>query len=212
MERIQEDDNHEYRLIPPRYNLSDNDRKATYDQFMSLRDTMVYSNKFYGNNAWRSLIVWMKTDWNPTNTIEIWEPNISRMDLQPDWTISADVKWKYLKQENTNHLAVITSWRYVIQHKEQFNNIDQNITRIHTYVLEHQSNWAVIERAVFDWEWNTPWEIIRLTAFGYVECDLQKWSWLELKIEDQNWDDITSEIAQNSNWRIVEYKDLPYKL
>ena len=211
MERIQEDKNHEYRLIPPRYSLSDNDRKATYDQFMSLRDTLVYSNKFYWNNAWRSLIVWMKTDWNPTNTIEIWEPNISKIDTQPDWSVQVDIKGRYL-QQNNNRLNVITSGRYVIQHKEQFNNIDSSITRIHTYVLEHQSNLATIDRAVFDLEWNTPGEIKRVTAFGYVECDLEKGSWLELKIEDQNGNDITSEIASNSNWRIVEYKDLPYKL
>lgn len=216
MERLQEDWQHEYRLTPIEFPISDNNRKATYDQFMTLRDTMVYSNKFYWNNAWRSLIIWIKADGNPTNTIEIREPNISYMAFEPSWDVSGSLKWKYIS--TWDHVAlnplsceINLTWRYVIQHKEQFNNIDPDITRIHSYILHHHWN-QTIERAVFDWEWNTWWEIIRLTAFWYLECDLEKWDWLELKIEDQNGTDITSEVANNSNWWIVEYKDLAYNI
>jgi len=217
MERLQEDWQHEYRLTPIEFPISDNDRKATYDQFMSLRDTMVYSNKFYGNNAGRSLIIWMKTDGNPTNTIEIREPNISYMRFEPNWDVSSSTKWKYISvwdHATTNPISceINTPWRYVLQHKEQFNNIDSSITRIHSYVVQHKEDWTDISRAVFDWEWNTAWEIIRLTAFWYIECDLEKWDWLELKVEDQWGNDITSAMDSNSNWWIVEYKDLAYNI
>ena len=216
MERLQEDWQHEYRATPLEYPISDNNRKATYDQFMSLRDTMVYSNKFYWNNAWRSLIIWMKTDGNPTNTIEIREPNICDMRFEPDWWVSGQVKWKFIST-GEHPLSPIsceinTKWRYIIQHKEQFNNIDSNITRIHTYVVHHKSDWTTQDRAVFDWEWDTPWEIKRVTAFGYLECDLNKWDWLELKIESSSWTDISSELAPNSNRWMVEYKDLAYNI
>lgn len=215
MERLQDDSWHIYRLTPVEFPISDNDRKATYDQFMSLRDTLVYSNKFYWENAGRSLIIWMKTDGNPTNTIEIWSPNLTRASFESDWTVSWVSIWKYTSSwghpSNPISCEINTTWRYVIQHKEQFNNIDSGITRIYAHVIQHHWN-QTIDRAVFDWEWNTPWEITRLTSFWYVECDLEKWDWLELKMEDQNGNDITSAIASNSNWRIVEYKDLAYNV
>lgn len=216
MERLQEDWNYEYRATPMEYPISDNIRPATYDQFMSLRDTMVYSNKFYGNNAWRSLIVWIKADWNPTNTIEIWEPNIMRQSFESDGTANEEGVWKFIttwQHASTNVLSceINIKWRYRLQHKQQFNSIDPDITRIHSYILQH-SWWLTIPRAVFDWEWDTWWEIKRLTAYWYVECDLNKWDWLELKVEDQNWSDITSEVAPDSNWWMVEYIDLAYNI
>lgn len=200
-----------YDITPQEFPISDNIRTATYDQFMTLRDTMVYSNKFYWDNAWRSLIIGRKTDWNPTNTIEIWEPNISRVSFDENWT-TAETLGRYITTwwHSWVSCEIVTSGRYVLQHKEQFDNIDQNITRIHTLILHHHG-WLNTARAVFDWEWNTPWEIKRLTAFGYVECDLNKWDWLELVMKDQNDSDIPfSELQGNSNWMMVEYKDLAY--
>jgi len=212
MEWIQQENMHDYRLVPSEFPISDNDRRATYDQFMSLRDTLVYSNKFYGNNAGRSLIIGMKTDGNPTNTIEIWEPNIATVKFDNDWT-TPEIVGKYTKEWTHWWISceIVTGWRYVLQHKEQFNNIDSSITRIHTYILQHKVDWTTQPRAVFDWEWDTPWEIKRLTAFGYVECDLEKWDWLELIMLDQNDDPIpTSELQADSNWMMAEYKDLAY--
>ena len=214
MERLQEDWQHEYRATPLEYPISDNIRPATYDQFISLRDTLVYSNKYYASSAWRSLIIGTKLNWEATNTIEIREPNIMNMKFEPDWTTDfSDSVWEYVTAEWHNDLSceVIKKWRYRLQHKEQFTNIPSSITRIHSYIVQHHST-QTIERAVFDWEWNTPWEIKRITAFGYVECDLDKWDWLELKIEDQNGNDITSEAEQNSNWWMVEYIDLAYNI
>lgn len=228
MQRLQEDWNYEFRATPIEYPISDNDRKATYDQFMSLRDTMVYSNKFYGNNAWRSLIVWMKSDGNPTNTIEIRSPNSVRLAFEPWYEsnpslVTDTTQWWYVSRWTTYSSNLLTctinmTWRYKIYHKEQFVNIDSDITRIKTYALQyHQegNHWITTERAVFDLEWNTAWEMIRVPAYGYVECDLSKWDWLELRMEDQNWSPISSsswQLQTNSNWRSVEYLDLAYNL
>lgn len=216
MERTQEQWQNWYIATPMEYPISDNNRPATYDQFISLRDTLVLSNKYYASSAGRSLIIWTKLDGTATWTIEIREPNIMNMFVEPSW----DTDWS---QSVGNYVEswwhpwyiacdIVKKGRYRLQHKEQFNNISSSITRIHSYILQHKSDWTTIPRAVFDWEWNTPWEIKRITAFGYIECDLNKWDWLELKIEDQNWDDIISQMESSSNWRMVEYIDLAYNI
>ena len=214
MERTLEDWQHEYRATPSEYPITDNNRPATYDQFITLRDTFVMSNKYYADKAWRSLIVGTKLDWTPTDTIEIWEPNLVRIDFQPSWVIVPTTQWEYVStwQHPWISCEINKKGRYRIQHKEQFNNLSSSITRVHSYVTQHKADWTEQSRAVFDWEWNTPWEIIRITAFGYVECDLDKWDWLELKIEDQNGDDIMSETVNKSNWLMVEYIDLAYNI
>ena len=210
MERLQDNTDHEYKLYPAEFPIAENNRPATYDQFITLRDTLVYTNKYYASSAWRSLIIWTKLDGNPTWTIEIREPNIAR--LIPWW--NPEVQGNYI---STGWHSWVTceinkKGRYRLQHKAQFSNIDSWITRIHTYILQHKADWTTQPRAVFDWEWNTPWEIVRLTAFGYVECDLNKWDWLEFKAEDQQWNDITSAMETNSNWVMVEYIDLAYNI
>lgn len=216
MDRKLEQWEYGYRATPIEYPISDNMRSATYDQFMTLRDTMVYSNKFYWNNPWRSLIVWMKLDGNPTNTIEIREPNIFMQSFEPTGVIEWDPLGKYISSWahaglNPISCEIQMDGRYVLQHKEQFNSIPSSITRINSFIVQH--TWSEeIRRAVFDWEWDTPWEIIRLTSFGYVECNLKKWDWLERKMLDQDLDPISlTELQPNSNWWMVEYKDLSYK-
>ena len=216
MERILEDWQHRYRATPGEYPISENDRPATYDQFISLRDTLVFSNKYYADKAGRSLIIWTKLDGTPTDTIEIWEPNSVRLDFEPGWVVVPTINGKYIEVGWQSWITCVIKkkGRYKINHKEQFNNISSDITRIHTYVIQHHADTSLpnTHRAVFDWERNTPWEILRLTSFGYVECDLQKGDRLELKLEDQNGDDITSAAASNSNWRLVEYIDLAYNI
>ena len=214
MERLLEDWQHEYRATPNEYPISNNDRPATYDQFITLRDTLVFSNKYYADKAGRSLIIWTKLDWTPTDTIEIREPNMVRLDFEPWGAVTPYPAWQYVTTWWHTWISceIVKKGRYRIQHKEQFNSIPSSVTRIHSYVLQHKPDGTTQPRAVFDWEWNTPWEIKRLTSFGYVECDLNKWDWLELKIEDQNDSDIIQYTAYNSNWLMVEYIDLAYNI
>ena len=215
MERTLFDWQHEYLATPNEYPIQDNVRPATYDQFITLRDTLINSNKYYADKAGRSLIIWTKLDGTPTNTIEIWEPNMFMQSFEPTWVIEWNPLWKYIATWGhtwTNPISceIIKDGRYVLQHKEQLNSIPSTITRVNSFIVQHR--WSTeIRRAVFDWERNTPWELIRLTSFGYVECDLKKWDWLEWKMLDQNNDPIPlSKLQPISNRWMVEYKDLSY--
>lgn len=215
MERLQEEWQHEYLATPIEYPISDNIRPATYDQFITLRDTLIYSDKYYAESAGRSLIIWTKLDGTATGTIEIREPNMFYQTFEP-WGTTDDSwnVWNYVKTKtggtNAKSCEIVKTWRYRIQHKEQFNSISSTTTRIHSYIVQHKTDWTTQDRAVFDWEWNTQWEIKRLTSFGYVECNLEKWDWLELKVENQSWTSIISQMAYDSNWWMVEYIDLAY--
>ena len=218
-----EDWKHEYNAIPWAYPIGDNNSPATFDQFIKLRDVLIFSNKYYADKAWRSLIIWTKLDWTPTDTIEIREPNLSKMSFEPWYTssswISDETQGTYIEswhQWSTNPLSctIKKKWRYKIYHKEQFVDIDPNITRIHTFVLQHHWN-LTISRAVFDNEWTQSWLFNRMTAYGYVECDLDAWDWLEFKMLDQDdnpIDSATWRLWQNANWRSVEYLDLAYNI
>lgn len=224
MERLLEDWQHQYRATPSEYPISNNNRPATHDQFITLRDTFVMSNKYYADKAGRSIIVWTKLDWTPTDTIEIREPNISKLAFEPwytadSWLDDSESQWEYVTtgaSQTSNPIActINKKWRYRISHKEQFINLDTAwISRVHTLAVQHQASGSTISRAVFDWERANAWDVIRVTAYGYVECDLEKWDWLELKMLDQNDNDISSSYLQTySNWRSVEYVDLAYKL
>ena len=225
MERLLEDWQHEYRATPMEYPISSNEAHSTYDQFIQLRDTLIYSNKYYADKAGRSLIIGTKLDGTPTDTIEIWEPNLSKMSFEPNYESHAtdpnylkdETQWAYVSSgsdQTSNPLSctIKKDWRYRIAHKQQFVNIDSSITRIHCFVEQHHWN-EVIPRAVFDWEWADGWFFNRMTTYGYVECDLSKWDWLELKMEDQNGTHIDSgtwRLGQFANWRMVEYIDLAY--
>ena len=47
-----------------------------------MRDTLIFSNKYYADKAGRSLIIGTKLDGTPTDTIEIREPNLAIMSFQ----------------------------------------------------------------------------------------------------------------------------------
>lgn len=235
MDRLQEDWQHQYRATPLEYPISNNEAHSTYDQFIQLRDTLIMSNKYYADSAWRSLIIWTKLNGDPTGTIEIWKPNICKLSFEPgrENDISkidfSDVHWEYITVPSSHSNIKLScdiqkDWRYVLQHKEQLINIPSSITRVTAYIMQHKRvvtivgdeevvSYQSIPRAVFDWSWSEQGLFDRMTSFGYVECDLAKWDWCELIIEDQRQEPISSDYIQpNSNWFSVEYKDLAYKL
>lgn len=220
MQRDLFDWEHEYRATPTEYSIQDNSRPATYDQFITLRDTLIFSNKYYADKAGRSLIIGTKLDGTPTDTIEIREPNLSKMAFEPGYTSSSWIRDEtqgayvtagYSQSSNPLSCTINKDGRYKICHKEQFIDLDSAwITRVHTLVRQHHWN-ETITRAAFDWEWSTAGEFKRVTAYGYVECNLSKGDWLELLMLDENDSPISSSYLQtNSNWWHVEYIDLAY--
>lgn len=213
MRRTQEDLEHEYLAFPPEYPISENEVHSTYDTFIKLRDTIIYSDKVYANNAGRSLIIWIKTSGEPTWTIEIRTPNIFNQGIEQTGPATPIIKWTYIKQ-HTNWAEIVLGGRYRITHKEQLEWLwDTQITRVTWYVLQKKLDGTEIKRAVFDWSWNTAWEIRRITSFWTTECDLEKWDILELHVVDQDDNDIPLSLRQpNSNRWTIEYLDLPYNI
>lgn len=228
MKRDQQDLWHEYLATPPEYSISSNEAHSTYDQFIQLRDTLIQCNKYYADKAWRSLIIWATADWKTTNTIEIFEPNYLIQTFQPwyedDLTLIDTLHWwNHIEPIQTidNRLCweIIRTWRYRLQHKEQFVKLNvAGITRVRSYILHHYkiNNHTVrttTERAVFDWERDAVGTIKRLTAYWYVEVDMEKWDWVEFCMVDQNNNhiDSTNYTQNDSEWRSIEYLDLPYK-
>ena len=229
MERTQYDWQHDYKATPWEYPITDNRRPATYDQFITLRDTLIFSNKYYADSAGRSLIIGTKLNGQATGTIEIWKPNLSKMSFEPWFEshpddpayVKDETQWDYVTSRSSNTTNPLSceikkDWRYRLQHKEQFVQLDSSITRIHTFFNQHHlewNTWTEIPRAVFDMEWSTGGEFIRVTAQWNIECDLHKWDWLELLILDQDGNHISStswKLQTYSNWRSVEYIDLIY--
>ena len=175
MERTQYDWQHDYLLTPNEYPISANENHSTYDQFIQLRDTLIFTWKYYNDKASRKLCVGDKWDWSTTNTIEVWLPNYYRQSIQPDWAswgFTTGVLWNYI----TAVPADIKSWdsrfwelscminkdgHYRIMHKEEI-LLSSSVNKVFCYVdvyrknqqnqYEIQYKWGV---AVYDREWNT---------------------------------------------------------
>lgn len=183
MERNQIDWQHDYNLEPSIYPINDNNRPATYDQFIQLRDTLIFTGKYYNDKATRKLCVWDKWDWTTTNTIEVREPRIFRQWFEPNRKTSPDSDittkilpsettiWRYvdyvpeeiMNQYNFPRLSCLVKkdWRYRIIHKEEI-LLDPTTNKVCCYVDIYQKddfgNYVIPQDkkgwvAVFDWEW-----------------------------------------------------------
>jgi hypothetical protein len=179
MQRFQEDWQHDYLATPMEYPISSNENHSTYDQFIQLRDTLIFTGKYYNDKASRKLCVWDKWDGTTTNTIEVWLPNYFRQLIRPNWrtdpehiipTILPKPDWWYIKNVPSQLITDLQLWplccqiqkdgHYRIMHKEEILLTD-SINKVFCYVDIYRYNgtaWEIIEKgwvAVFDWEWNT---------------------------------------------------------
>ena len=244
MQRTQYDWQHEYLLTPIEYPISANQNHSTYDQFIQLRDTLIFTWKYYNDKASRKLCIGDKWDWTTTNTVEVWLPNYLRQTVQPDWETDPEqpkVLWNYV----TAVPADIKSWdnrfgelscminkdgHYRIMHKEEI-LLDAWTRKVYCYVDVYRKDsvsykiqylWWV---AVFDWEsasWAdyVLWDLFKkMTAMWEIEMDLLKWDILVLRMKDAGYNSETGEptgnnltLQDDSNYRSIEYLDLPYKL
>ena len=137
MERTQYDWQHQYLLTPQEYPISANENHSTYDQFIQLRDTLIFTWKYYNDKASRKLCVGDKWDWSTTNTIEVWLPNFFRQSIEYDWN-TLDVTNRFLPKPNGGYITEVPSdmkaadqrftelscminkdWHYLIRHKEE---------------------------------------------------------------------------------------------
>lgn len=183
MERTQFDWKHQYLATPTEYPISANENHSTYDQFIQLRDTLIFSGKYYNDKAGKRLIVWDKGDGTTTNTIEIEEIEYFRQSIEP-WFETDSTKigtvslGKYVTKWTTGQpmypeltCTINKDWHYRITHKEEIYNLTAQTSKVYCYVNHHHQvkdaqwniTWQEIPRAVFDWEWsgtltwNTTW-------------------------------------------------------
>lgn len=175
MERTQYDWKHQYLATPQEYPISANENHSTYDQFIQLRDTLIFTWKYYNDKASRKLCVGDKGDGSTTNTIEVWLPNYFRQWIQPDWAswwfttgilgnyiteVPADIK---TQDQRFGELSCMIQkdGHYRIMHKEEI-LLNANTNKVFCYVdvyrknaqqqYEIQYKWWV---AVYDREGNT---------------------------------------------------------
>lgn len=109
MERKQYDWQHQYIATPQEFNISANEVHSTYDQFIQLRDTLIFSGKYYNDKAWAKLIVG-----DTCETIEVQYKNRMKMSFEPDYRTNPERQvnpW-----ENYSATAAMTlqeEWWYV---------------------------------------------------------------------------------------------------
>lgn len=165
----------QYDLQSTEYNMDPLERHSTYDQFIGLRDTLVFSWKKYNGKAWCRLVIWDKEE-----TIEIQENNLFQQNFEtitdwgavPNQTVKGPyVEWNYTKasQLQTPMVAVIKKdGRYKLIHKEEV-LLTPTTNKVFCYIdvyREDTNGTMLIDSkmysmpypwwvAVFDWEWNT---------------------------------------------------------
>ena len=174
MERTQYDWQHEYLITPQEFNITSNEAHSTYDQFIQLRDTLIFTNKYYNDKAGRRLCVGIKWDWSTTNTIEVRIPNYFRQWIQPWWATDASKVTTGVLGNLISPLDAslqTTYWplscminvdgHYRIMHKEEI-LLDATTNKVFCYVDVYRKNaqnqYEIVYKgwvAVYDWEWNT---------------------------------------------------------
>lgn len=216
---------HNYDLNSTEYSIKQNTPVSDYNQFIQLRDTLVYSGKYYKWKAGSQLVIWEKE-----NTVEIKWSNVFRMGFEPDWSttkvVSLQTKWPYVEynQESADINGVIScviqkDWRYVVIHKEEIKpqpNTDTvccYVDIIRNWQIPADKRWWI---AVSWWEWNFSktfswstddwscsvnvsfklWDILqRMPTWWYAELDLKAWDVLVLRMKDQ-----TPDSSGNPRW------------
>lgn len=180
MQRDLFDWQHDYNATPKDFPITDNSRPATYDQFIQLRDTLIFSWKYYNDKATRKLCVWDKWDWTTTNTIEVREPKIFRQSFEPNWKTSPETDittwilplWTgrfvdYPDQTIPVEIAsqsplccmIKRDWHYRLIHKEEI-KLETTTNKVCCYIDIYRKNDQWQREipykgwvAVFDWEW-----------------------------------------------------------
>jgi hypothetical protein len=144
-----------------------------------LRDTLIFTWKYYNDKPGRKLCVGDKGDGTTTNTIEVCLPHYFRQGIQPGWaTDSSKVTTNFLPDPSGDYVwpvdaSLITQlgiWplccqiqkdgHYRIMHKEEI-LLNSSTNKVFCYVDIYRKNWENREIpykgwvAVFDWEGNT---------------------------------------------------------
>lgn len=219
-----------YDLIPQQYPIQENRSTNTYDQFIMLRDTLVYSKKYYQGKGGSKLIIGEKED---TVEVEFFNKYLQKMNpnrkTSPSTDMDSRLTGPYVSQEWIDMAVygilsckIEKDWMYRVQHKEEIINIPADTMKIYSYVerypVDQDGNYpttwtpiAVFDREVPSWADYTLDQLFKkMTAQGYIETNLNRWDILALRIEDQDWNDLPLQGDRSNRWS-VEYINLPLK-
>lgn len=130
--RIQNEWQHEYLVSPSAYDPTTERLESTYDQFIQLRDTLIYSGKKYKWKAWCKLIVWEKEE-----TVEIMWKNWLKLNFQHNIdqnTTSVQHAWPYV--EYTPLEWDFTQWGFLATHGYDLQKWYQNFWVLSCRILE----------------------------------------------------------------------------
>lgn len=215
-----------YDLLPEEYDISKNRSTNTYDQFIMLRDTLVYSKKYYKGKAGSVLVIW-----DTEETVEVIVRNRWVQKFNPDRESDPDdiqttLQWPYITREWVDQSVygpascrVTKSGYYKLTHKEEVMNIPTGTTKIIGYIerlpMDAQwGNWQPgtgIKLAVYDDESNT-YTLDELytkkTVIWMVDTNLEEGDILVFHIEDQDGDSLPLQWDWSNRWT-VDYINLP---
>lgn len=174
MQRRQYDGEHEYLVSPESvgdYPITDNETHSTYDQFIQLRDTLIFSGKYYNDKAWAKLIVWESKE-----TIEVLFHNLFRQSYNNLTQVASKIAlWPYVSYNATIaglpqvwalSCVIEKDWWYRLTYKmEVLPTYTQrkvytyfDIYRPRTFESPDPFPYTLLDEwwtAVFDWECNT---------------------------------------------------------
>lgn len=215
-----------YDLLGKEYPIEENRITNTYDQFIMLRDTLVYSKKYYKGKAWSVLVIW-----DTEETVEIIYRNRFLQKLNPNRRtdpndIQTILQWPYVTQEwidtATYWLAsckVVKAGYYSITHKAEIVNIPAGTTEIRVYVerlpMDSQGWYGApgtgTPLALYnDISWTITFDQLysKKTTIGTVEANLEEGDLLRFIAVDQNGNPLSLRQYRSNRWT-VDYINLP---
>lgn len=171
MQRTQYDWQHKYLATPPEFNISANEAHSTYDQFIQLRDTLIFSGKYYNDKKWSVLIVG-----DTGETIEVMFRNLFRQSYNNLTQVADQVAiWPYVQYDSMKtslppiwplSCEIVKDWLYRLTYKmEVLPTAQQN--KVYTYFDVYRPKEIVEEGDPFPYELTEPWG----TAVFDWECN-----------------------------------------
>ena len=191
MQRIQDNTDFKYIATPTNvdYPIEDNEVHSTYDQFIQLRDTLIFSGKYYNDKAWAKLIVWASKE-----TIEVIRKNRFKLSFEPWYSsdvenlVKIESEWPYVtwffNSTDPTDMALATrfwplscrinqDWHFLIAHKEEIwaeTQISDNEKPIPTTARQVHC-YVNIYRKQADWTYpaNPTYEVAVFDRYAFAE-------------------------------------------
>lgn len=140
--RIQNEWQHEYLVSPSAYDPTTDRLESTYDQFIQLRDTLIYSGKKYKGKAGCKLIVGTKEE-----TVEVM------------WKNGLKLNFQHNIDQNTT--SVQHAWPYVEYTPLEWDFTQWGFLATHGYDLQkwYQNFWVLSCRILEDWNYRIEYKI-----------------------------------------------------